>query len=125
MVKTILQDVLVLAVGDLIQSEIPRQLSLDPVTQEPKIEDLREKKNFTTVTLELEPEQAQRLVWLTTSGNASIYLTLRNTNDRRIIDIASTTEQDVGKGEGRVLSGDSDGGDAGGGGASSADGGGE
>jgi pilus assembly protein CpaB len=104
-VKTIMQDVPILAVGDLIQSEIPRKLNVDPVTLETSVQDLRNKKNFNTITFHLDPEQAQKLVWLTTSGAATVYLTLRNTNDRRLIKLTTTTQREVMSDTGRGLAG--------------------
>jgi pilus assembly protein CpaB len=90
-----LQDVPLLATGDFIQSEIPRDLKVDPVSLEQQVEDLRKQKTFTNITIEVNPEEVNKIVWLL-SSNAEIYLSLRNNNDRRIHEsIKSISEADL------------------------------
>ncbi len=93
-VRNILQDVLVLATGAQIQNEIPRELLLDPVSQQPRVEDLRTKRAFTTITIELTPENAQKLIWTMASGGQN-YVVLRNGNDRRVGETTSFKQENL------------------------------
>lgn len=80
-VKTAMQDVLVLATGQYIDANLPLERSVDEVTGEEKRFDLR-KKGYRSVTLEVDPEQTQKLVFMMTAGEGLIFLSLRNPLDR-------------------------------------------
>lgn len=79
-VKTIMQDVLVLATGKYVADSLPRGTASD-FSGEEKTVDLR-KEDYQTVTVELDPIEAQGLIFLLTSGEGDIYLSLRNPDDR-------------------------------------------
>lgn len=93
-VKTVLQDVHILAVGEVIQNNIPSAFEEDPIAGTKKAVNLRGSRNFQTVTVEVTPQEAQALVLiLENSGN--LFLTLRNPIDRSFASIPTTTVDEV------------------------------
>jgi len=91
-VKTVLQDVHVLAVGEMIQNNIPSAFEEDPIAGTKKAINLRGSRNFGTVTVEVTPQEAQSLVFL---GGADLFLTLRNPVDRVVNPLPTTTVDEV------------------------------
>lgn len=90
-VKTVLQDVYVLATGLSVTKEIP--LVGMKVDKEIKKMNLNNYTNYNTVTLELSPYEVQKLIFLIkTSG---IYLSLRNNDDKKLESISGTKLFDV------------------------------
>lgn len=87
-IKTILQDVLVLSTGLSMTNSIPL-IGVETPTVIRKMK-LNTYNEYNTVTLELDPFQSQKLVFLLTYSSSSLYLALRNNNDKRIVDINST-----------------------------------
>lgn len=79
-VKTIMQDVLVLATGKYVADSLPRAIASDYAGNETTV-DLR-KEDYQTVTVELDPIEAQGLIFLLTSGQGDVFLALRNPDDR-------------------------------------------
>ena len=89
MVKTIIQDVLVLSTGFNMTNNLPlvgmksadekiiRKMNVDVYSR------------YNTITLELTPFEVQKLVYLLSYG-AAPYLTLRNNNDKEQLRIGST-----------------------------------
>lgn len=93
-VKTVLQDVHILAVGEVIQNNIPSAFEEDPIAGTKKAVNLRGSRNFQTVTVEVTPQEAQALILiLENSGN--LFLTLRNPIDRSFASIPTTTVDEV------------------------------
>lgn len=79
-VRTILQDVLVLATGKYVTNTIPGILEVDPFKGDTKNKvKLSEYTNFANITLEVDPFDAQKLVFA--NMNLALYLTLRNNDD--------------------------------------------
>lgn len=91
-VKTILQDVLILATGISMTNSVPiygvktprviKAMKLNTYTQ------------FGTITLELTPFQVQQLIYLK-NFTKEIYFSLRNNNDKQIVRINSTNLFDL------------------------------
>lgn len=79
-VKTIMQDVVILATGTHITNNIPR--SLEVSGGDAYYRNLNGDTSFSTITLEVTPKEAQDLVFLQVNSPGGIYLTLRNTVDR-------------------------------------------
>ena len=94
-VKTVLQDILVIATGRNVMASIPTEMIEDPVTGEMKKLDLRKDIRYTTVTLELTPEEAQGIVFLLTAGDGTVFLSLRNADDRSIEKLYTTNETKI------------------------------
>jgi pilus assembly protein CpaB len=89
-VKTVLQDVLVLATGRNVIASIPTEIVTDPISGKEIKRDLRKNVRYPTVTLEATPEEAQGIVFLLTSGDGSIFLSLRNPDDRSLEKLYTT-----------------------------------
>lgn len=90
---TILQDVLILSTGFKVTNSIPiigvetpsvvRQMNLNTYNK------------YSTVTLELDPYQAQKLAFMLTYSGYPPLLSLRNNNDKKIVRIRPTKIFDV------------------------------
>lgn len=91
-VKTVLQDVYVLATGKRVTNEIP-MVGLK-VDKEIKALNLNTYNNFNTITLELTPSDAQKLLFLRKVGGG-IYISLRNNTDKVKEKIGGTRLFDV------------------------------
>jgi len=100
-VKTLLQDVLVLATGKNIQNEVPTRVDKAVLTEIEEEFERKKRKDFfgTTeslrtsrpsddyshITLQVSPEDAEKLAFIThTFGDRSIYLVLRNRSDHGV-----------------------------------------
>lgn len=91
-VKTVLQDVYVLATGLNVTKELP--LIGMKVDKEVRSMNLNNYTNFNTVTIELSPYEVQKMIFLITAGRG-IYLSLRNNDDKTIERISGTRLFDV------------------------------
>lgn len=80
-VNTILQDVVVLATGVNVTNNIPRALDIDSRNNK-NFKNLRGDTSFNNITVELSPKEAQDIILMLSTSPGSIYLTLRNPNDR-------------------------------------------
>ncbi len=89
-VKTVLQDILVIATGRRVIASIPTETIKDPLTGKEIQRDLRKDTKYTTVTVETTPEEAQGIVFLLTSGEGNIFLSLRNSDDRSLEKLYTT-----------------------------------
>jgi pilus assembly protein CpaB len=112
-VKTLFQNVTVLATGKHIQNEVPTRVDRDLLTyieeanNKLKRKDLfggspeqistsRPDDNYTHVTLQLTTEDAEKLIYLSHKfGDRAVYLTLRNSADPEIAKIQTTLLDDV------------------------------
>lgn len=92
MIRTVLQDVLVLSTGRNISNSIPKYGLKTP--EEIRLINLDTYSNFNVVTLELSPNEAQKLIFLM-SENVKIFLTLRNNDDRDQVKVSDTTLFDL------------------------------
>jgi pilus assembly protein CpaB len=79
-VKTILQDVVVLATGLRIANEIPRLF--ETIGNDEYIKNIRSDTTFNTVTLETAPQEAQNLIYILSTSPGSLFMTLRHPSDR-------------------------------------------
>ena len=79
--KTVLQDVVVLAVGRNVSGNVARTIDPDPYGGKDKVRSLAEDYSFTSVTLEVDPTQAEQLALILNSGENAIDLSLRNNDD--------------------------------------------
>jgi len=79
--RTILQDVVVLAAGRAVTNNIPRIIENDGPGSKDRYRSLAEDTTFNSITLEVEPVQAQALALVMANGDSAIYLSLRNNDD--------------------------------------------
>jgi len=94
-VKTILQDIVVLAVGRSVTNNVPRVIEADPANGKDRIRPLAEDFSFNSVTLEVEPAQAQTLALLSASGENLLSLSLRNNDDTDRVNLPGVMLTDV------------------------------
>jgi pilus assembly protein CpaB len=94
-VKTLLQDVLVLATGLNVTNNIPRALQLDSFNGKPSYKNLNGDTGYATVTVEVAPREAQRLIYILSVAPGAIFLSLRNVNDKLVAQLPTSTIDDV------------------------------
>lgn len=78
-VKTLIEDVVILATGPRIVNELP--LTIEKLGKDEFVKPLRGDLNFQTITVEATPEDSQKLVYLLSTSPGSIFLTLRHPSD--------------------------------------------
>lgn len=99
-VATIMTDVPVLATGINVVNNLPRLVEPDGNSNERlTITNLTGDTKYNTITLELDPKQAQDMIYLLASNPGSIFFSLRNPNDRQNLQRlpSSTAESVLGK----------------------------
>lgn len=112
-VKTVVQNVLVLATGKNIQNEVPTRVNRDLLNlvqgeaerqrrkdfyigNADNLNTSRPDDNYSTVTLQLSPEDAEKILYLTsTFGDRSLYLILRKSSDQAVAKLDTTLLDDV------------------------------
>lgn len=94
-VSYLMQDVPVLATGVNIVNTIPRTFEVDPSGKNIIQNNLNGDTKFTTVTLEVDPKQAQDLVYLTSTQPGNLFMVLRNPNDRAQVRYPSSNMETV------------------------------
>lgn len=90
-VKTLLQDVSVLATGVKVTNNIPRTIE----DGGKNYLNLSTYTNFSSITLELDPKESQEIVFIMATNPGSIFLTLRNPNDRTKKALRATTQASI------------------------------
>ncbi|MGI9549130.1 MAG: Flp pilus assembly protein CpaB [Bdellovibrionales bacterium] len=78
-IKTLLQDTVILATGVQITNELPR--IHQEIGGQDYIKNLRTENDFSTVTIEVTPSEAQKLVYILSTNPSSLFLTLRHPSD--------------------------------------------
>lgn len=93
--KTLLQDVVVLSVGRRVTNNVARVIEADAYGGKDKVRSLAEDTSFTSITLEVEPQQAQTMALVMSGGDTALSLSLRNNDDTERANLGSTIVQDV------------------------------
>jgi pilus assembly protein CpaB len=79
-VKTIMQDVTVLATGLRVVNDLP--VMYEKIGQQDWVKLLRSKEpNFNSITIEADPEEAQDLIYILSTSPGSLFITLRHPSD--------------------------------------------
>ena len=78
-VKTIMQDVVILATGIKVVNELPRVL--EEISGDNFIRNLRGAVNFNSITIEAPPQDIQDLVYVLSTSPGSLFLSLRHPTD--------------------------------------------
>jgi pilus assembly protein CpaB len=78
-IKTLMQDVVVLATGPRIVNDLP--VLYEKMGRDDFVKNLRGDMTFNTITIEASPEEAQDLIYLLSTSPSSIFLTLRHPSD--------------------------------------------
>ncbi len=95
--KTVLQDVLILATGKLITNTVPGILESEPYRKgkrSKKISNLTEYTSYNSVTLEVDPVDMQKLVFIENKLNG-VFLSLRNNDDNQKSNLDTVTVADI------------------------------
>lgn len=100
-IKTLMQDVVVLATGLRVSNELPRLH--ERMGKDDFIKNLRGDTSFTAITVEATPEEAQKLIYILSTSPGSLFVTLRHPSDHArkrypsitIESIADEVSQDV------------------------------
>jgi len=100
--KTYLQDAVVLAVGRNITNNIARKIELDGANGKTRVKSLNDFDGYASVTLEVDPAQAQGLAVVMADPMNKIYLTLRNNDDTDRNNLNVTRKNDLINGEVRM-----------------------
>lgn len=94
--RTVLQDAVVLSVGRSVTNNAARVVEADPFGGgKEKVRSLAEDFSFASVTLEVDPAQAQALALLQANGDTAVVLALRNNDDTERQNIGITTFNDL------------------------------
>lgn len=93
--KTVAQDVVILSIGRYITNNVARSVEVDPGSGKDRIRSLAEDFSFASVTLEVEPVQAQALVLVLANGENALTLSLRNNDDTERVNFPSSILSDV------------------------------
>ncbi len=94
-VKTLLQDILVLATGLNVTNNIPRTLQIDTYNGKPAYKNLNGDTGYSTVTVEVNPTEAQNLIYILSVAPGAMFLSLRNGNDKVIPRLPTSTLDSV------------------------------
>lgn len=78
-VKTLLQDVTVLATGVRVVNELPRLY--ERLGKDDYVKNLRGDTSFSTITVEATPEESQKLIYIMSTSPGSMFITLRHPSD--------------------------------------------
>ena len=88
-VKTILQNVVILATGLNVVNELPRLH--EKVGSSDFIKNIRSNADFSSITIEAEPDDIQKLVYILSTSPGSLFLSLRHPNDSLLSQQVSRT----------------------------------
>jgi pilus assembly protein CpaB len=94
-VRTIMQDVIILATGVNIVNQLPRRFEVDPDGKNINRIRLSGSTTFTTMTIEAKPDEVQQLVYILATAPGSLFTTLRHPNDRIQAPLRATSVEDV------------------------------
>jgi pilus assembly protein CpaB len=94
-IRTILQDVVVLATGTNVVNKIPRKLELDGNGSKVTQINLSADTTFTSITVEGKPEEIQNVVYILATAPGNLFAVLRHPNDRYQNPTKTTSVDDV------------------------------
>ena len=89
-IKTMLQDMVILATGKRVMNELPR--IHEEIGGQDYIKNLRTENDFSTVTVEATPEDTQKIIYLLSTDPDSIFFTLRHPSDSGILPVLRQTD---------------------------------
>lgn len=94
-VVTLLQDIVVLATGVSVVNNIPRVLEMDAAGKNIVQTTLSGDTKYSNITIEVDPKQAQDLVYLLSTSPGNIFFVLRNPTDRNNPRLPAATSASV------------------------------
>jgi pilus assembly protein CpaB len=93
--KTLFQDIVVLATGRAVTNNVARVIEQDPFTGKERLKPLTEDASFASISVEVEPAQAQMLALVIANPDNQIVLSLRNNDDTDRNQLLSTGFDDL------------------------------
>lgn len=93
--KTIMQDVVILAVGRNITNNIARKIDVDPGNGKSRVRSLTEFDGYSSITIEVDPGQAQTVAAIAAQTSNRLVLTLRNNDDTDRTNLSNSRATDV------------------------------
>ena len=81
-IKTIMQDVVILATGIKVVNELPRVF--EEISGNSFIRNIRAATDFNSITIEADPKDVQDLVYILATSPGSLFLSLRHPSDHSI-----------------------------------------
>jgi pilus assembly protein CpaB len=93
--KTILQDVVVLSIGRYVSNNVARVVEADSSGGRDKIRSLAEDFSFSSVTVEVDPAQAQALALVMSNGDNALTMSLRNNDDTERVNLPTSFIGDI------------------------------
>ncbi len=100
--KTFMQDVVVLAVGRNITNNVARKVEVDGSNGKTQIKSLNGYDGYSSITIEVDPQQAQGLAVIMADSLNKIYLTLRNNDDTDRANLNAVRKSDIINGDLRM-----------------------
>ena len=82
-VKTIMQDVVILATGIKVVNELPRVS--EEISGDAFIRNIRSATDFNSITIEAEPKDIQNLVYVLSTSPGALFLSLRHPSDHSLV----------------------------------------
>lgn len=92
-IKTIMQDVIILATGLRVTNELPRLY--EKIGADEYIKNIASDTSFDTITVEVSPKEAQNLVYILSTSPGSLFMTLRHPSDHIKFRIPTTSINNV------------------------------
>ena len=92
-IKTLMQDIVILATGLSVVNELPRLH--EEIGGQDYIHNLRTKSDFSHVTIEATPADTQKIIYLLSTDPESIYFILRHPSDNSTLTLRQTELADV------------------------------
>lgn len=102
-IKTIMQNVIILAAGTRIQNEIPADYELDRSGKNYLIKSLSKNTDYNSITVEASPVESQKLIYILSTNPSDLFMTLRHPSDTGAVGRLTTSVKDV-LGRGRYSS---------------------
>jgi pilus assembly protein CpaB len=94
-VKALMQNVIILATGTLVQNQIAADYELDKTGTNYLIKSLSKNTNYDSITIEATPAEAQKLIYIMATNPQDLFMTLRNPSDTGAIGKLTTSVEDV------------------------------
>lgn len=91
-VKTIMQDVVILATGIKVVNELPRVT--EEISGDQFIRNIRSATDFNSITIEADPKDIQSLVYVLSTSPGALFLSLRHPSDHSLVNHLGTSSID-------------------------------
>lgn len=94
-IKTLMQNVIILATGTNVQNQIAADYELDKDGTNYLIKSLSKNTSFNSITIEASPSEAQKLIYILATNPKDLFMTLRHPSDTGAVGRLTTSVEDV------------------------------